>query len=113
MILLSCEWQNVINGIPCFCWGLLIVVGLLVGLHLCLKTFELHSVLKYVIQPKEKYRHEEESKQNAFLREMLWDIGKEEKTKNLKEIDELKKQLENLREAIYGQNIETPNNKDV
>ena len=91
MILLCCDWQNVINAIPCLCWGLLIVVGLLVGLHL---------YFKYVIQPKNRHLFEEESKQYAFAREILWDERKEEKNKKDEEVNSeasLKKENEELK----------------
>ena len=107
MILLSCNWQKVIDATSCLCWSILIVVVFLA----CLVGFYLY--LKYVRQPKDKHRFEEESKRNAFERELHWDERKEEKAKIQKEIDELKKQLKDLQEAVYGQDVETINNKDV
>lgn len=104
MILLSCNWQKVIDAIPCLCWGVIIIVGFLVALHL---------FLKHVRQPKDNHLFEEESKRNAFERELHWDERKEEKNKIQKDMDDLKNQLKDLQEAVYGHDIETPNNKDV
>lgn len=98
MILLDCSWQNVIDGIPCLCWGVIF----LIALYWILQKIALYLILKYVEQPKNQHQYEEESKQKAFEREEKWDLRKDSKAQTLQKVEELEKQLETLKEALYG-----------
>lgn len=85
IVLCVSPWQNVINSIPCLCWG---VIGL-VALYL---------VLKYIVQPLIANSHERKSKEKAIETEKFWHFQKELSHDFKKElddkIDDLNKQLQ-------------------
>ena len=68
--LLTSAWEGVINKIPCFCWGLLIIGAILIALNL---------LLKYWINPCIRYTHERKLKRESFNREKEWFEKKMEK----------------------------------
>lgn len=90
LVLLAADWQNVVNAIPCLCWG---VIGL-VALVFLLKY--LHPLIEMWI----KNKHESKMKKKAFKMEKYWhfikkvDVASEETLQN--EINELKQKTEKL-----------------
>ena len=68
--LLTSAWEGVINKIPCFCWGLLVIGAFLIALNL---------LLKYWINPYIRYTHERNLKRESFDREKEWFEKKMEK----------------------------------
>ena len=61
------SWCEVIKSIPCFAWGLLIFVCLLIVLLIgCYFYF------KYVKMPNDRYKHERKMKEETFKREKEW-----------------------------------------
>ena len=92
LVLLAADWQNVVNAIPCLCWG---VIGL-VALVFLLKY--LHPLIEMWI----KNKHESKMKKKAFKMEKYWhfikkvDVASEETLQ--KEINELKWKIKKLEE---------------
>ena len=91
MIPLNCNWQNVIDAIPCLCWGVII----LSGVFLILKC-----TLPLIIQK----CYERKMIQEAFEREKWWAEKKENKNcsdESLnKKIDELTQEVEKQRRQL-------------
>ena len=84
------NWQPVVDAIPCICWGIIMLIAL-------------YLILKLIVFPLIKNRHEMKMKDNSFKNEKYWAFYKkieeptEEKLSKLQnEVDELKKKEENL-----------------
>jgi len=91
-MLLSCDWQFVINAIPNLCWGIIVTGTLLIALKLC---------FKYWIQAIIKNSHEKKMKEMVFNHEKKWDEWKKSKIPAQEKLDELEKEIEDLKESIY------------
>ena len=80
-LLLTCNWQNVIDAIPCFCWGLLILIGLIYS-------------IKYIIVPCMNNCHECKMKEAANKREKEWANFESTKASTDEHLINSKKELE-------------------
>ena len=89
MILLdcNCNWQNVIDGIPCLCWGVIFLIAL-------------YLILKYVAQPIIQHLCEVRAKDKSNKREEDWYKLKNENPQAKKKEE---KQSKDIKEADQKQ----------
>lgn len=93
MILLNCncDWQNVINAIPCICWGIIVLTAVLF-------------YLKYDMPSCIKNKHELKMKKEVLEHEKWWEEIKWRKANSdenlIKKIDELSKENEDLKRKL-------------
>ena len=87
MILLSCNWQNFINAIPCLCWG---IIGLIA----------FYLLLKFCIQPCMKYYHDMKMKEEAHKREQQWAKDKETIANSDESLNKIIEDLERENEKL-------------
>lgn len=89
LVLLAVDWQNVVNTIPCLCWG---IIGLVTSVFL----------LKYIVKPCIQNRFARMMKIKSFEQERYWnliakvDVAADETLQ--KEICELNKKIKKLEE---------------
>ena len=87
LVLLAVDWQNVVNAIPCLCWG---VIGLVALVFL----------LKHIVKPCIQNRFARKMKTKSFEQEKYWNliakvnVASDETLQN--EINELKQKTEKL-----------------
>lgn len=84
VFLCLCPWKEVIDSIPCLCWG---VIGLIA----------LYLLLKYLAQPFVNNRLELDAKEKAFEREKFWAKADELKAST---DDALKNKIEELQNKV-------------
>ncbi|WP_373730920.1 hypothetical protein [Bacteroides heparinolyticus] len=89
LVLLAVDWQNVVNAIPCLCWG---VIGLVALVFL----------LKHIVKPCIQNCFDRKMKTKSFEQEKYWnliakvDVASDETLQN--EINELKQRIKELEE---------------
>ncbi len=80
----SANWQPVVNAIPCICWSIIFLIAL-------------YLILKLIVLPLIKNRHELKIKKTAFDQEIIWYDKKkkanaEEMDRKIREYKEITKQ---------------------
>ena len=107
-LLLTCNWQNVIDAIPCFCWGVLI----LTLVYLWFKN--------YYLKLKQN-QHESKMKEDALKREIAWSffnslkasideqLNKSIKEENMLKVEKAKNEMLEKRLQVYKEFIELLN----
>lgn len=84
MILLDCNWQNVINSIPHLCWAGIVLIAL-------------YLLLKYVVQPWRSHCRHQEIKEKAFEQEKFWAFFNRMEKPLQEELEKAKKELDGLK----------------
>lgn len=78
------NWQNVVDAIPCICWGIMVLVVT-------------YFIFKLIVSPMIKNRHEIKIKKIAFENEKYWAIYKKIEEPTEKKLSELQKELDELK----------------